>query len=135
MRWLLSLCVLALTACTTGIPVVRDVDMKLSGALGGHLYPPDHYVEDIDSLREGVVIKRVPGHEVGPRCNLFGNVWDLFVAECVRTFEDGSTLMLLPTCPAFATEYCAVSERHGWGHVYQAKNGLPMDHKGWSGVP
>jgi len=99
--------------------------------MGGHLYPPAEYVTDIDALRDGVVIKRIDGHRVGPECNVFGNFMDLFVAECVKTYEDGSILMLLPTCPNFATRYCETAERHAWGHVYQAKQGLEMDHAGW----
>ena len=124
-------CVLTVSACVTAIPVAREADMMLSGAMGGHLYPPQHFVEDVEWLREGVVVKHVPGHEVGPTCNLYGNFMDMFVAECVRTFEDGSILMVLPTCPKFSTFYCKTAEQHGWGHVYQAKMGEDMDHSGW----
>ena len=122
---------LSLAACVTAIPIAREADMMLSGAMGGHLYPPQQYIEDTDWLRENVVVKHVPGHEVGPACNLYGNFLDMFVAECVKTFDDGSILMVLPTCPEFSTFYCKTAEQHGWGHVYQAKMGKEMNHEGW----
>lgn len=124
-------CSFALNACVSAIPIARDADMVLSGAMGGHLYPPQHYVTDADWVRRNVVIKHVPGHEVGATCKLYGNPFDMFVAECVKAFEDGSVLMILPTCPEFSTFYCEVAEQHGWGHVYQAKMGREMTHQGW----
>ena len=123
--------VFSLTACITALPIAREADMMLSGAVGGHLYPPQLYIEDKEWLADKVVVKHVPGHKVGPTCNLYGNFLDNFVAECVKTFEDGSILMVLPTCPKFSTFYCNVAEDHGWGHVYQAKMGKEMDHSGW----
>ncbi|MEP1143717.1 MAG: hypothetical protein ABJH52_08355 [Henriciella sp.] len=130
-RGLVLACVASLTACVTAIPIAREADMMLSGAMGGHLYPPQQFVEDKEWLRDNVVVKYVPGHKVGPTCNLYGNFMDMFVAECVKTYEDGSILMVLPTCPGFSTLYCKTAEEHGWGHVYQAKHGKDMDHSGW----
>ncbi|MEO1553431.1 MAG: hypothetical protein AAFR82_05805 [Pseudomonadota bacterium] len=124
-------CSFALNACLSAVPIARDADMVLSGAMGGHLYPPQEYVTDADWLRRNVVIKHVPGHEVGSACSLYGNPFDMFVAECVKAFEDGSVLMILPICPGFSTFYCDVAEQHGWGHVYQAKMGRQMTHDGW----
>lgn len=121
----------SLNACVSAIPIAREADMLLSGAVGGHLYPPQTYDTGADWLRHNVVIKHVPGHQVGPTCNLYGNPFDMFVAECVKTFEDGSVLMVLPTCPEFSTFYCEVAEQHGWGHVYQAKMGRELTHDGW----
>lgn len=132
MRWLLSAALAPMLAsCMSAIPIARDVEMIGAGAVGGHLYPPAEYVADVESLRPGVQVSYAPGHEVGPKCALYGNFLDLFVAECVKTMSDGSIIMVLPTCPEFSTFYCEVAERHGWGHVYQARNGKPMDHKGW----
>ena len=124
-------CSFALNACVSAIPIARDADMVLSGAVGSHLYPPQHYETEAEWLRHNVVIKHVPGHEVGAFCKLYGNPLDMFVAECVKAFEDGSVLMVLPTCPSFSTFYCDMSEQHAWGHVYQAKLGREMTHKGW----
>lgn len=124
-------CSFALNACVSAIPIAREADMVISGAVGGHLYPPKEYETDADWLRHNVVIKHVPGHQVGPTCKLYGNMLDMFVAECVKTFSDGSVLMVLPTCPEFSTFYCNVAEQHGWGHVYQAKIGREMNHAGW----
>lgn len=123
--------VLATAACLSAVPIARDADMVLSGAVGSHLYPPEHYVIDADWLRHNVVIKHVSGHRVGATCQLYGNALDIFVAECVKVFEDGSVLMILPTCPEFSTFYCDVAEQHAWGHVYQAKIGREMTHEGW----
>ncbi|MEO1378754.1 MAG: hypothetical protein AAFU69_00175, partial [Pseudomonadota bacterium] len=120
-----------LNACVSAIPIARDADMLFSGAVGGHLFPPQHYATEADWLRDNVVIKRVPGHEVGPTCALYGNPFDMFVAECVKAFEDGSVLVILPTCPDFAPMYCDLAEQHAWGHVYQAKMGREMTHDGW----
>jgi len=120
-----------LNACVSAIPIAREADMLLSGAVGGHLYPPQTYETEADWLRQNVVIKHVPGHHVGPTCRLFGNPFDMFVAECVKAFEDGSVLMVLPTCPEFSTFYCEVAEQHAWGHVYQAKMGRDLTHDGW----
>jgi len=122
---------LAVSGCLSAVPIARDADMVLSGAVGGHLYPPEHYVTDAEWVRHNVVIKHVPGHQVGAVCKLYGNPFDMFVAECVKLFEDGSVLMVLPTCPDFSTFYCDVAEQHAWGHVYQAKMGREMTHKGW----
>ena len=124
-------CVVSLSACVTAIPIAREADMMLSGAMGGHLYPPQHFIEDKEWLRENVSVSHVIGHQVGPKCNLYGNFLDMFVAECVKTMSDGSIVMILPTCPEFSTFYCNVAEEHGWGHVYQAKTGKEMDHSGW----
>ena len=123
--------VFSLAACVSAIPFAREADMVMSGAVGGHLYPPQQFIEDKDWLKDKVVVKHVPGHMVGKTCNLYGNFLDMFVAECVKTFEDGSILMVLPTCPEFSTFYCNVAEDHGWGHVYQAKKGKEMNHEGW----
>ena len=120
-----------LTSCISAVPILRDADMVLSGAAGGHLYPPTAYTEDHAWLKTDVEIKRVPGHQVGTTCNLFGNYIDRFVAECVRKRSDGSIIIVLPTCPEFSQFYCDVAEQHAWGHVFQAKTGLEMNHVGW----
>lgn len=122
---------MSLTSCVTAIPLVRDADMVLSGAVGGHLYPPQAYTQNREWLEDNVTIKRVPGHEVGRVCDLYGNYMDRFVAECVRKLPDGSVLVVLPTCPEFSRFYCDVAEKHAWGHVFQAKTGLKMNHVGW----
>ena len=122
---------MALNACMTAIPVVREADMVLSGAIGSHLYPPQHFNTKSEWIRDDVVVKHVPGHQVGPTCALYGNVFDMFVAECVKAFEDGSILVILPTCPDFSTLYCDLAEQHAWGHVYQAKTGQDLTHQGW----
>lgn len=118
----------ALAACTTAIPVVRDADMRLSGAIGSHLYPPHHFG---DADLDGVTFKHVRPDAVGASCNLFGNFIDMFVAECVRTFEDGSILVVLPDPERVSEFYYNTSRGHALGHVWQARNGLPMDHDGW----
>jgi hypothetical protein len=131
MRWQHKLAIsaaLVVSGCTTAIPVVRDVDMALSGAMGGHLYPPSHFGEaDLSA----VTFKHVDPQAVGTSCNLFGNFMDMFVAECVRTFEDGSILVVLPEPQKVSAYYYDTSRGHALGHVYQAQNGLEMDHRGW----
>ena len=59
------------------------------------LYPAVRFPEFVNDgarsvawLRDNVVIKHVPGHEVGHFCKLYGNPLDMFVAECVKAFED-----------------------------------------------
>jgi hypothetical protein len=128
MRLLLSLAALALSGCTTAVPVVRDVDMAISGAMGGHLYPPSHFGEaDLSA----VTFKHVDPQDVGSACKTFGNFLDYFVAECVQPFEDGSILVLLPDPEKTSRFYYSTSRLHALGHVYQAQNGLEMDHRGW----
>ncbi|MEP1144854.1 MAG: hypothetical protein ABJH52_14120 [Henriciella sp.] len=129
--WALAASLMTMTACVSAIPVVREADMMISGAIGGHLHPPQHFVDDRSWLEQGVVIKRVDAQTVGPTCNLYGNFMDMFVAECVKSFEDGSILMVLPTCPDFSRHYCDTAETHGWGHVYQAKTDTALNHDGW----
>lgn len=126
---LLSLSVLALSACTTAIPAVRDADMALSGAVGGHLYPPAEFPREVDL--DNVVVKHVSPGSVGPECALYGDWRDGLVAECVKSFEDGSILVLLPDPEKCSRYYYETAKRHALGHVWQARNGMVMDHKGW----
>lgn len=132
MRLLLKFAVLLLSSglasCITAVPVLRDVDMAFSGAMGGHLHPPASFGEP--SL-EGVTIEHAPPHKVGPKCSIYNNAWDLVVAECVLTKDDGSIFVILPDPDLVSDYYYRTARRHALGHVWQAKNGQVMDHKGW----
>jgi hypothetical protein len=135
MRWQHKLAIsaasaaLVVSACTTAIPMVRDADMALSGAMAGHLYPPADFPEDVNL--DNVVFKYVAPQEVGPTCAIFGNVMDRFVAECVKTFEDGSILVVLPDPKIVSDYYYRTARKHSLGHVHQATVGKPLDHNGW----
>ena len=76
---------MALNACMTAIPVVREADMVLSGAIGSHLYPPQHFNTKSEWIRDDVVVKHVPGHQVGSTCALYGNVFDMFLPPTVSS--------------------------------------------------
>jgi hypothetical protein len=129
MRLLLSAVLTPMLAsCVSAIPVVRDVDMAISGAMGGHLYPPASFG---DPDLSGVVFEYAPPQNVGRDCALYGDARDLIVAECVLTKSDGSIFVILPDPDMVSSYYFNTAKRHALGHVWQARRGQPMDHKGW----
>jgi hypothetical protein len=102
--------------------------MMLSGAISGHLYPPSELLQSADTSK--TVFKHVDPQDVGTACAIYGNFLDSFVAECVKTFDDGSVLVILPDPQKVSAYYYNTARKHSLGHVGQHNLGQPLNHKG-----